>query len=130
MANGYDHRFSSVLFERFGVDAELRQLDVGALVTLFECGKVDFFLASVRSALYECSHVVVVDGYRNGVFTVVDPADPVYRAAVRFTRKTPCPTCLTVSGPRSCGEPASHRTGTGPRTSAAQRHAPRPGLRA
>jgi hypothetical protein len=84
IANGYDHRFSSALFGRFGVAAELRHLDVGTLATLFETGQVDFFLASVHSALYDCGHVVVVDGYRNGVFTVVDPADPVYRAAVRF----------------------------------------------
>lgn len=84
MAGGYDHRFSPVLFQRFGVDAELRHLDVAELATLFECGSVDFFLASVRSAFYDGGHVVVIDGYRNGVFTVVDPSDQVYRASVRF----------------------------------------------
>jgi hypothetical protein len=84
MAGGYDHRFSSALFQRFGLDAELRHLDVAELATLSECGSVDFFLASARSAFYEGGHVVVIDGYRNGVFTVVDPSDPVYRAAARF----------------------------------------------
>ncbi|MFB9306561.1 hypothetical protein ACFFUZ_49080 [Kibdelosporangium philippinense] len=84
MASGYDHRFSSELFQRFGVEAELRHLDVAALATLFETGGVDFFLASVRSAFYESGHVVVIDGYRDGVFTVVDPSDPIYRASVRF----------------------------------------------
>ncbi|MDA3648946.1 hypothetical protein LZ318_26240 [Saccharopolyspora indica] len=84
MAGGYDHRFSSALFQRFGADAELRHLDVAELGASFEREEVDFFLASVRSAFYEGGHVVVVDGYRNGVFTVVDPSDPVYRAAVRF----------------------------------------------
>lgn len=84
MAGGYDHRFSAQLFHRFGVAAELRRLDVSALAEGFDRGEIDFFLASVRGALYEGSHVVVVDGYRDGVFTVVDPSDPVYRAAVRF----------------------------------------------
>jgi hypothetical protein len=84
MAGGYDHRFSAALFGRFGVEAELRRLDVEGLAAGFERGEIDFFLASVRGALYEGSHVVVVDGYHDGVFTVVDPSDPVYRAAVRF----------------------------------------------
>lgn len=84
MVGGYDHRFSSALFQRFGVDAELRHVDVAALARLFESGSADFFLASVRSAFYEGGHVVVIDSYRNGVFTVVDPSDPIYRAGVRF----------------------------------------------
>lgn len=84
MVGGYDHRFSAALFGTFGVAARLHRLDVRELAAQFDRGELDFFLASVRGALYEGSHVVVVDGYRDGVFTVVDPSDPVYRAAVRF----------------------------------------------
>jgi hypothetical protein len=85
MVNGFDHRCSSWLFSHFGVHAELIEpLDAQALAALFRNGKIDFFLASVASFHYDCSHVVVVEGFKDDYFTVVNPSDTTYRAAIRY----------------------------------------------